>query len=119
MRYLAMLYIEEPKDAQTVSENPEQLEQYARFAHDARQAGVFISSETLKPSETATVVRAVESGAQVTDGPYVEPPSALSAVYLLECENLDQAIEWAARIPAVGRGAVEVRPVAQIVGRDE
>ena len=113
MRYLAMLFLEDLSDSLVRGEHHDLEAQYARFKREASEAGVFVSSETLKSSDSATVVRALESGASVSDGPYFESPPTLSAVYLLDCDNLDQAIEWAAQIPSASHGAVEVRPVVQ------
>ena len=47
----------------------------------------------------------------VTDGPYAEVKEALGGFYILECASMDDALDWAARIPGAEHGAVEVRPV--------
>ena len=89
------------------------VDEYSRFDLEARTAGVFLEGEALQPGDTATVVRMMESGTSVTDGPYAESNDVLGGFYVFECENLDQAIEWAARIPHARGGAIEVRPVVE------
>ena len=68
----------------------------------------------------ATTVRVSEKGGEVltTDGPYAETKEALTGFYLLECADLDEAIAWAAKIPAAWGGAVEVRPVIDFGAAD-
>ena len=65
----------------------------------------------LGPTRDATTVRVRDDEALVTDGPYAEVKEALGCFYLLECESLDEALEWASRIPGAHHGSVEVRPV--------
>ena len=94
---------------------PEQAEGLAEYREFAQQnAGSITHSAVLHPTGTATVVRVVGArGGDVitTDGPYAETKEALTGYYLLEAENLDEAVAIAARIPAAWGGAVEVRPV--------
>ena len=52
----------------------------------------------------------------ITDGPFIESKEQLGGYYLLECENLDQAVEWAAKIPGALDGTIEVRPIMVIPG---
>ena len=114
MRYLAMIFANEPDAPPSDEERQQMFDQYVRFNRDARHAGVFLGGEALQPGETATVVRMMEDGASVTDGPFTETREAISGFYMFECENLDQAIEWAARIPAARQGAIEVRPILEL-----
>jgi len=88
------------------------LAEYREFA--AQNAEHIAASAVLHPTSTATVVRVTgaRGGDVVTaDGPYAETKEALTGYYLLEAEDLDEAIALAARIPAAWGGAVEVRPV--------
>ena len=59
----------------------------------------------------ATTVRVRDDETLVTDGPYAEVKEALGGFYVLECASMDEAVDWAARIPGAEHGAVEVRPV--------
>jgi hypothetical protein len=65
----------------------------------------------LQPATTATTVRVDGSDTLTTDGPFAETKEALGGYYLVEAETLDEAIEWAAKIPSARFGHIEVRPV--------
>ena len=87
---------------------------YAEFGKAAAEAGVLRAGAALHPAESATAITVAggEGGdLMVTDGPYAEAKEILGGFYLLEAADLDEAIRWAARIPAAWRGKVEVRPV--------
>jgi hypothetical protein len=74
-------------------------------------AGVIKGSNRLQPTSTATTVRNTNGKSQVLDGPYVDSKEQLGGYFLIDVPNLDAALSWAARCPAVHHGAVEVRPV--------
>src|SRR3954454_20078990 len=86
---------------------------YGEYVAISDAPGV-IGGGQLQPAETATTVR-VENGSTLTpDGPFAEPKEALGGYYLFEADDLDAAIELAARIPAARLGgAVEVRPIVE------
>jgi hypothetical protein len=88
------------------------LERWAAMDRTLIDAGAFIAGDGLHPTSTASTVRVGENGEKlVTDGPFAETKEQLGGFYLIECENLDQALEWAHKVPLQGPGAVEVRPV--------
>ena len=112
MKYLLTLYRDESRFA---DRSPEELQQNMRrwdaYTREAVEAGVHLGGEGLQPSATATTVRIEESGDHiVSDGPFAETKEQLGGYYLLACKDLDEALEWAKRIPMPG-GGVEVRPV--------
>jgi hypothetical protein len=84
---------------------------YNAFTAETRERGQFVAGEALEPTSTATSVRVQDGRTVVTDGPFAETKEALGGFYLLECKDLDEAIEMAAKIPAVKRGTIEVRPI--------
>ncbi|MEU8221181.1 YciI family protein [Kribbella sp. NPDC048915] len=93
-------------------EQADELAEYRRFG--VEYAGQIGASAVLHPTATATVVRVegARGGPVVTtDGPYAETKEALTGYYLIEADNLDEAVKIAAEIPAAWNGAVEVRPV--------
>jgi hypothetical protein len=112
VQYLALLYADEDRWA---AFSPEEREAgyaaYMRFADEARAAGVLGGGEELDHTSTATTVRVRDDEQLVTDGPYAELKEALGGYFVLECGSIDEACEWAARIPAAEHGAVEVWPV--------
>jgi hypothetical protein len=84
---------------------------YLAFTTAIRESGAFVDGAPLQPTSTATCVQ-VRSGEQlVTDGPFAETKEQLGGFYLVEAENVDAAIEIAARIPGARYGTIEVRPV--------
>ena len=112
MQYLALIYTDESRWTDfKESEREEAYALYRQFADDARAAGVLVTGEELGPTSDATTVRVRDDEALVTDGPYAEVKEALGGYFLLECASMDDAVDWAARIPGAHHGAVEVRPV--------
>ncbi len=111
--YAALLYYPEerywtnPKEAEAV------LPEYRKFHAAAIAAGVERGAQALHPVGTATTIT-VAGGkggdVMVTDGPYAEAKEVLGGFVLIEVEDLDEAIRWAARIPTAWRGKVELRP---------
>jgi len=85
--------------------------QYRAFADDARAAGVMAGGDELGSTRDATTVRVRDGETLVTDGPYAAVKEALGGYFVLECDTVEEAARWAARIPGAGHGAVEVRPV--------
>jgi hypothetical protein len=76
-----------------------------------------VAYEGLKPTATATTVRAQDGRALVLDGPFAETKEQLAGYYILECKDLDEAVEWAKRIPTSCKGesgCIEIRPVADL-----
>jgi hypothetical protein len=93
-------------------EQADELAEYRQFAVD--NAGRIKASAVLHPTPTATVVRvegARGGNVVTTDGPYAETKEAFTGYYLIEADDLDEAVTIAAQIPAAWNGAVEVRPV--------
>jgi hypothetical protein len=112
MQYLLMIYTDEKADAQATPEQLQAVMQaYNAFTDEIRQRGVYVGGEALHPTTSATTVR-VRNGKTLTiDGPFAETKEQLGGYYLLDCKDLDEAIEFAAKIPGASVGSVEVRPV--------
>jgi hypothetical protein len=112
MKYLLTLYRDESRMRDITPEQlRENMQRWDAYTTEAIEAGVHLGGEGLQPSPTATTVKIEESGDQiVSDGPFAETKEQLGGFYLLDCENLDDALAWAKRIPMPG-GTVEVRPV--------
>ena len=75
------------------------------------EKGVFVAGDGLYPTQTATTVRVRDGDRDVTDGPFAETKEQLGGFYVLDVKDLDEAIEWAAKIPGSQFGSVEIRPV--------
>ena len=78
---------------------------------EMRDKGAWVFGGGLTEPSDATVVRVERGEVMLTDGPYVETKEQLGGFYLLNCKDLDEAIEWAAKIPGANGGSIEVRPV--------
>jgi hypothetical protein len=112
MKYLLSIYADEKSLA---SATPEEIapviEAYNSFTQEVRDKGIFLSGEGLQPTSAATTVRVRNGETLTTDGPFAETKEQMNGYYLLECNDLDEAIEWAGKIPGAAPGSVEVRPV--------
>jgi hypothetical protein len=115
MRYLLSFIVEESAMADVSPEEMrEGLERWAAFDDEAVARGAMIACEPLEPSSVATTVHVRENGDRiVTDGPFAESKEQLGGFCLLECENLDEALEWARKVP-LRAGSIEVRPVVDL-----
>jgi hypothetical protein len=112
MRYLLLIYGNEQALAQmSEAEGAEQYQAYDTFTKDIVDRGLFQSGEALQPTSTATTVRVRNDETLTTDGPFAETKEQLGGYYLVDCKDLDHAIETAARIPGARNGSIEVRPV--------
>jgi hypothetical protein len=87
------------------------MERHFAVAAAARKRNGYIASEAIGQSDSATTVRVRDGKAVVTDGPFAETKEVLGGFYLLDCKDLDEALDYAKRIPDAMNGAVEVRPV--------
>jgi len=113
MKYLLTLYGEEGGwDDVTPEEMQAGMKPWDDYSRAITDAGVFLAGEALQPSATAsTVKKPAENEHLVTDGPFAETKEQLGGFYLLECENLDAALEWAKKVPLTPPASIEVRPV--------
>ena len=75
-----------------------------------------MGGDPLEDTSAATTVRVRDGKRLTTDGPFAETKEVLGGYYVLECENLDQALEYAAKIPSAEFGSIEVRPLMSIPG---
>jgi hypothetical protein len=85
--------------------------EYGALTEDLRAQGKLVNANELQPTDTATTVRIRDGEVITTDGPYAEAKEVLGGYYLIEADSLDEALEWAARIPNARDGMIEVRPL--------
>jgi hypothetical protein len=107
MKYLILIYENEA----TTPQDEAEFGKWMKYTDDLKESGCLRGGEALQPTSTATTVRVKNGKVITTDGPFAETKEQLGGYYMVECKDLDEAIKWAARIPSVGRGPVEVRPV--------
>jgi len=113
VEYLALVYGSEDTWGQLSEEQRDAAyEGYLAVSRDATAAGALVDASELESTGAATSVRVRNGESLVTDGPYAEVKESLGGYYLFSCDTLEDAIDWAAKIPAAWTGgAIEIRPV--------
>ena len=112
MRYIALIYSDESQGENASPEAMQQiLAEYRQFDAEVKAAGKWVAGDALKGTDTATTIRVRDGKTMMTDGPFAETKEQLGGYYLLECDDLDDALAWAAKIPTTKYGSVEVRPL--------
>ena len=117
MKYMLLIYLAD--NAMNEEEREECYVDSTKLAHDLHARGQYISASPLHPVSTATSLRIREGKRLITDGPFAETREHLGGYYMIEAENLDEAIGIAARIPGARKGTVEIRPVMELPGLPE
>jgi hypothetical protein len=117
MQYMLLIYDDEQTWANLSDADRGQIFQaYGAYTEDMRSKGVYVTGDALQPTSTATTVRERNGDRLVTDGPFAETKEQLGGYYLIDVENLDEAIAWAAKIPSSRFGSIEVRPLTDMSG---
>lgn len=114
MKYMALIY-EDPTGApppDSANWGP-LMQRYIDLAARLREAGKWVAGEGLSGPDRATTVRRRNGALETMDGPFAETREHLGGFYLFEAADLDEAIAWAAQIPSVDWGSVELRPVME------
>ena len=112
MQFLCLIYeAESLMTTRSEEENGQIFQEYMTFTDDVKTANKFVAGDALLPTDTATTVRVRNGDVVTTDGPFAETKEQLGGYYLLECESLDEALAWAAKIPSAKYGSIEVRPI--------
>ena len=112
MQYMLLIYdTEGSMGAMTADQRNAFMGEYGAYTEGLRAAGKFVAGDGLQPTATATSVRVRDGKRIVTDGPFAETKEQLGGYYLIEAASLDDALDWAAKIPSSRLGTIEVRPV--------
>jgi len=119
VQYACLIY--ETPDSFRLTAPPEEQQkiygEYMKFSEDVQKAGVVRGGAPLQTTDTATTVRIRNGEILTTDGPFAETKEWLAGFFLLECATLDEALDWAAKIPGAKYGSIEVRPLMEIPAR--
>ena len=114
MRYMLLIYGSEADAASmTLEERDALMQGHAAFAQEALARGILTGGAPLQPTHTATTVRVRKGKIMITDGPFAETKEQLAGTYILNCKDLDEAIEMATRIPDTLHGSIEIRPIME------
>ena len=117
-RYALLIYDEESAwEDMSPEDRAARMEAYYDFTEDVTKAGVAGASDALESVSTARTVRVRDGDRMVTDGPFAETKEQLGGFYIVECETVEQALDWAARIPSAQTGSIEVRPIVDFPPR--
>ncbi|MDQ6929542.1 MAG: YciI family protein [Candidatus Eremiobacteraeota bacterium] len=108
MRYACLIYVPPTDNAPAGM-----LEEYAALSSDAQKAGVMTGGEQLARPSSATTVRVRDGKRLLTDGPFAETKEVLGGFMIFDCDTLDAAVEWAAKIPNARDGSIEIRPIVE------
>jgi hypothetical protein len=114
MRYMMLVYSTEGPDGLEPQETERITNGHRKVIEETTQKGVLFSAAPLASTSTATTVRMQNGKALVTDGPFAETREHLAGYYIIDCGNLDEAIEWASKMPTTcygGGGCIEIRPL--------
>ncbi|MGO8948092.1 MAG: YciI family protein [Ktedonobacterales bacterium] len=110
MRYLLLIYGDEAADSQATAQEQEAV-MAAYYAFGEKFKSQILGGDALLPTSSATTVRMREGKSLATDGPFAETKEQLGGYYVVECTDLDEAIQIASNIPGASRGSIEVRPI--------
>jgi len=120
MKYLCLIYENEKEwEKLPPAESEAIMNEYFAFTNDIQASGKLLGGEALQPTTTATTVKVRNGKVSTTDGPFVETKEQLGGFYLIEANDLNEAIKIAARIPSARFGGVEVRPVMDFSQQSE
>ncbi len=114
MKYMLLVYLDEQALSET--ERGKCYVESAQLAQQIQSSGHYLAAGPLHPTATATSLRVRDNKRLITDGPFAETREQLGGYYLIEAENLDEAINIAERIPVAKVGTIEIRPVLEIPG---
>ena len=114
MKYLLLIYTSEEDWAAVPHEEQHAIyQEYEKVAREFEERGVMLGGDQLADTPAATTVRIREGQQLVTDGPFAETKEQLGGYFKVEVDDLDTAIELAAKIPGARHGSIEVRPIIE------
>ena len=108
--YLLLIY-GDPADAPAPEVQEGQMSKWFHYSQELVDSGAMRGGNALEPTETATTVRVRDDETILTDGPFAETKEILGGYYLIDVPDLDAALRWAAKMPNITYGSVEVRPI--------
>jgi hypothetical protein len=109
-QYMLLVYQPEVDPAEQ-AEREREMPMFVELHRSLREAGLLVGVQRLRSTESATSVRVRGGETEITDGPFAITKEVLAGYYILDCADLDEALEQAARVPAARYGTVEVRPI--------
>jgi hypothetical protein len=115
VEYMLLIYTDEEAWARlTEEERAPIIQEYFALSSELREKGRYVAGAPLQPTATANTVRIREGEQVVTDGPFAETREQLGGYFLVDADSVEEALDWAAKIPAARYGSIEVRPVLPV-----
>lgn len=111
MKYVMLMYANASAGPQTEEEGQAAAPAWYALLGEAKKAGVLVDSQGVAPNSDPTTLRVRDGKSVVTDGPFAETHEQFGGYFVFDCENLDEAIAWAAKIPTAAYGSIEIRPL--------
>jgi hypothetical protein len=112
MRYVLLICVDESAVSALSPEEEAMMDAgYNAFGEEMGRRGVLLGGERLRPTTDATTVRVRGGDVVTSDGPFAETKEQIGGYYIVDCEDLDQAIDVASKIPGAEHGSIEVRPI--------
>lgn len=112
MKYILLIYGSEREwEALSQTDMTALYEAHTAYGAAMQEAGVLRGGAELKPTATATTIRFDGATPRTIDGPFAETKEQLGGYYVIEVDNLEQAISWAEKMPGMTSGSVEIRPI--------
>ncbi|MDR3615075.1 MAG: YciI family protein [Candidatus Obscuribacterales bacterium] len=112
MKYMLLIYGKEQDITET--EHAQCREDSAQLCHELQKQGKFIAASPLHSVTTATSLRIRNGKRIITDGPFAETTEQLGGYYIIDVNDLDEALSVASRLPPVTKGTVEIRPIFEM-----
>ncbi len=114
MQYMLLIYTPEEAPAESGEGAMPDMEPWNAYTDWLRAKGIYRAGDPLAPTSSATTIRVRDGKTLTTDGPFAETKEVLGGYYLIETDDLDLALEAAARCPGALYGSMEVRPVVEM-----
>jgi hypothetical protein len=112
MKFICLICAEKVMEDLTETDAENHYQEYVKFTEWLKRAGHFVAANRLKPSATATTVRVRDGKVSRVDGPFAETKEQIGGYYVIEADDLETAVQIAAKIPGAKRGCVEIRSIA-------
>ena len=110
MKYMLLFWVDESGEV-TADEDAAQLIAVKSWVEEMTERGIAVSGGSLRSAREAKIARVRDGELLITDGPFAETKEQIGGFYLVDCKDLDEAIEVASKIPGVRDGSIEVRPI--------
>jgi hypothetical protein len=113
MEYMLLIYVEGDPGSSSPQEQEQMSAAFAKYSQDLVEAGAMVGGDRLQPPGSATTIRSQGGELLTSDGPFTETKEWLGGYYKIDVDSLDEAIEWAGKVPSVAHGgSIEIRPLA-------